>query len=405
MNAPLVDLSDGRSFAYGFPHAYFTWLRTHAPVYWHAPTPATPDGEGFWVISRYADTDAVIMDPATFSSDKGGLRSGGGTAIKDEATAGKMLNQADDPHHRRLRELVNQGFTVKAIGALESELRRRARELMNSLAVGEEFNFVQRISREIPTQAICILLGVPEENRNTLCDWIDRGVETPSDSVIAVEYLNKLRRYAQSLIEEKRAHPREDIFSTIVHAEFAADGSTLTDHELRSFFSLLFPAGAETTTRSISGGMLALLETPQAWQRLRAEPALLKTAIEEILRWTTPSVYKRRTVTREVRFGGQLFREGDKITFWEMSANRDERVFERPFEFDIARSPNKHLGFGAGVHFCLGAALARLELKIVFEELLRRDLDFELIGAPEYVPNNRLVGLKTLPVRSVRAKR
>ena len=399
MNPPLVDLSDGRSFAHGFPHAYFTWLRTHAPVYWHAPTPATPDGEGFWVISRYGDTDAVIMDPATFSSDKGGLRSGGGTAIKDEATAGKMLNQADDPHHRRLRELVNQGFTVKAIGALESELRRRARELMNSLAVGEEFNFVQRISREIPTQAICILLGVPEENRNMLCDWIDRGVETPSDSVIAVEYLNKLRRYAQSLIEEKRAHPREDIFSTIVHAEFAADGSTLTDHELRSFFSLLFPAGAETTTRSISGGMLALLETPQAWQRLRAEPALLKTTIEEILRWTTPSVYKRRTVTREVRFGEQTFRAGDKLTFWEMSANRDERVFERPFEFDIARSPNKHLGFGAGVHFCLGAALARLELKIVFEELLRRDLDFELIGAPEYVPNNRLVGLKTLPVR------
>ena len=399
MNPSLVDLSDGRSFAHGFPHAYFTWLRTHAPVYWHAPTPATPDGEGFWVISRYADTDAVIMDPATFSSDKGGLRSGGGTAIKDEATAGKMLNQADDPHHRRLRELVNQGFTVKAIGALESELRRRARELMNSLAVGQEFNFVQRISREIPTQAICILLGVPEENRNMLCDWIDRGVETPSDSVIAVEYLNKLRRYAQSLIEEKRAHPREDIFSTIVHAEFAADGSTLTDHELRSFFSLLFPAGAETTTRSISGGMLALLETPQAWQRLRAEPALLKTTIEEILRWTTPSVYKRRTVTREVRFGAQTFRAGDKLTFWEMSANRDERVFERPFEFDIARSPNKHLGFGAGVHFCLGAALARLELKIVFEELLRRDLDFELIGAPEYVPNNRLVGLKTLPVR------
>ena len=404
MNASLIDLSDGRSFAHGFPHAYFTWLRTHAPVYGHAPTSAAPDGEGFWVISRYADTDAIIMDAATFSSDKGGARSGGGTAIKDEATAGKMLNQADDPHHRRLRELVNQGFTVKAIGALEAELRRRARELMNSLAVGEEFNFVQRISREIPTQAICILLGVPEDARNMLCDWIDRGVETQSDSVIAVEYLNKLRRYAQSLIEEKRAHPGEDIFSTIVRAEFAADGSTLTDHELRSFFSLLFPAGAETTTRSISGGMLALLETPLAWRRLRAEPALLKTAIEEILRWTTPSVYKRRTATRDVRFGEQLFREGDKITFWEMSANRDERVFERPFEFDITRSPNKHLGFGAGVHFCLGAALARLELKIVFEELLRRDLDFELVGAPEYVPNNRLVGLKTLPVRTRRIR-
>lgn len=403
MSAPFVDLSDDRSFADGFPHEFFTWLRAHEPIYWHEPTAVTPDGEGFWVASRYADVDAIFMDPATFSSDKAGTRTGGGTAIKDEITAGKVLNQTDDPYHRRLRELVNKGFTVKAIAALENELRARAQQMTAAFESGDEFNFVSRVAREIPTQAICILLGVPQADRFELCDWIDRGVAATSDSVIATEYVKKIRQYAQPLIEEKRAHPTNDIFSAIVHAKFEADGSTLTDYELRSFFSLLFPAGAETTTRAISGGMLAFLEHPTQWQCLRRDPELIKTAVDEIVRWTTPSVYKRRTATRDIIMEGKTIRAADKVTLWEMSANRDERVFERPFEFDIARSPNKHIGFGVGVHFCLGAALARLELKVVFEELLRCGYDFELIGQPQWVPNNRLVGLGQLPVRITRA--
>lgn len=396
-----VDLSDDRSFAGGFPHDFFTWLRAEAPLYWHAPTPVTPDGEGFWVLSRYADVDAVIMDPATFSSDKGGERTAGGTAIKDEPTAGKVLNHTDDPHHRRLRELVNKGFTVRAVAALEEELRARTRRLLASIAPGEDMNFVTRIAREIPTQAICIVLGVPEEDRLELCDLVDAAIETPSQSVLAGDQLRRLRQYAQSRIDAKRAQPSDDIFSTIVHARFEADGSTLNDFELRSFFALLFPAGAETTTRAIAGGMLAFLEHPAQWRRLRAERGLLKTAVEEIVRWTTPSAYKRRTVTRDTELHGQRLRAGDKVTFWEMSANRDERVFERPFEFDVGRAPNRHLGFGAGVHFCLGAALARLELAIVFDELLTSGLGFESTGAPTWMPNNRLVGLKRLPVRAV----
>lgn len=310
------------------------------------------------------------------------------------------MNQTDDPLHRRLRAIVNEGFTVKAISALEDELRARTRNLLSAIRPGEHFDFAQRIAREIPTQAICIVLGVPEEDRLMLADWVDQGIEAPSDAVIAEEYVRKIRRYAQGLIERKRADPQDDIFSTIVHARFTADGSTLSDHELRSFFGLLFPAGAETTTRSISGGMLALIERSDAWQQLRAEPAVLKTAIEEIVRWTTPSCYKRRTATRDIPYSGKLIREGDKVTFWEMSANRDERVFEHPFEFDIARSPNRHLGFGAGVHFCLGSALARLELKVVFEELLSTSLEFEAAGEPLWMPNNRLVGLKSLPLQA-----
>ena len=399
MATPLLDLSDGRSFAHGFPHDFFTWLRAHDPLYWHAPTAVTPDGEGFWVVSRYADVDAVIMDALTYSSDKGGTRTAGGTTIKDELSAGKVMNQTDDPFHKRLRAIVNEGFSVKAISALEAELRRRTRALLDGMHVGERIDFAHQVAREIPTQAICIVLGVPEHDRLMLADWIDHGIEAPSEAVIAEEYVRKVRRYAQGLIEEKRARPHADIFSTIVHACFEADGSTLSDHELRSFFGLLFPAGAETTTRAISGGLLALIERPAAWQRLRAEPGLLKTAVEEIVRWTTPSCYKRRTATRDIHLAGKLIRTGDKVTFWEMSANRDERVFERPFEFDIARNPNKHLGFGAGVHFCLGSVLARLELRVVFEELLDSGLNFELDGEPQWMPNNRLVGLKSLPLQ------
>ncbi len=399
MDRPLLDLSDGQSFAHGFPHEFFTWLRAHEPVYWHEPTAVTPDREGFWVVSRYADVDAVIMDPSVYSSDKGGSRTAGGTTIKDETSAGKVMNQTDDPLHKRLRGIVNEGFSVKAIGALEAELRRRTRELLEQLKPGHHLDFAHQVAREIPTQAICIVLGVPEKDRLVLADWIDLGIAAPSDAVIAEEYVRKVRRYAQGLIEEKRARPQGDIFSTIVHARFEADGSTLSDHELRSFFGLLFPAGAETTTRSISGGLLALIERPEAWQRLRLDPSLLKTTVEEIIRWTTPSCYKRRTATRDTELCGKLIREGDKVTFWEMSANRDERVFDRPFEFDIARYPNKHLGFGAGVHFCLGSVLARLELRVVFEELLRSGLNFKLTGAPQWMPNNRLVGLNSLPVQ------
>ncbi len=401
MDTPPLDLSDGQTFAHGFPHPFFTWLRTHEPLYWHEPTAITPDGEGFWVVSRYADVDSVIMDPQAFSSDKGGTRTAGGTTIKDELSAGKVMNQTDDPLHKRLRAIVNEGFSVKAISALEGELRRRTRALLADIKRGDQLDFALRVAREIPTQAICIVLGVPEEDRLMLADWIDHGIAAPSDEVIAEEYVRKIRRYAQGLIEAKRATPAGDIFSTIVHARFEADGSTLSDHELRSFFGLLFPAGAETTTRSISGGLLSLIERPEQWARLRAEPALLKTAVEEIVRWTTPSCYKRRTATRDTHFAGKQIREGDKVTFWEMSANRDERMFERPFDFDIARNPNKHLGFGAGVHFCLGSSLARLELRVVFEELLQSTLDFRLAGEPLWMPNNRLVGLKSLPVEVV----
>ncbi len=396
-----IDLSDDLSFRAGFPHEYFTWLRKNSPIYWHEPTNVTPDKEGFWVVCCYEDVNYVLRNPRIFSSDKAGERIGGGTGIKDEKTAGKLLNQSDGAQHRRLRALVQKGFTLKAVQELENVLRKKAQSIFCELKVGDKLDFAASISPEIPTQAICMVLGVPEKDRKDLCEWIDLGIEATSTSVIASEYLAKIRHYSKSLIETKRDRPTLDIFSRIVHAEFEEDGSKLTDYELGSFFSLLFPAGAETTTRSITGAIQAFIDNPLELEKLRANKTLVKSAIEEVVRWTTPSVYKRRTAKSETVIQDCRIAIGDKVTVWEMSANRDEQVFEDPFLFNIEREPNKHLGFGAGAHFCLGASLARLELKIVLEEFLASDVLLSIDGPIEWTPNNRLVGIKRLPVKVV----
>jgi cytochrome P450 len=403
MTPPLVDLSDDASFAGGFPHAAFDWLRDHDPVHWHEPTAVTPDGEGFWVVSRHADINTVFRSPDLFSSDKAGARTGGGTTLKDERAAGKVLNYTDDPHHRTLRNLVNKGFTNQALAALEGELRRRANRLIDAFPENEPFDFVGHFSRELPLQAICIILGVPQSDRTRLCDWIDKGLEADGQNVIAKEYVKKISAYARGIIAEKRQNPADDILSKIVHARLdEEDGRQLTDEELVNFFILLFPAGAETTRSAIGGGLRALIEHPGQLARLRAEPGLLQPAIEEIARWTTPSIYKRRTVTRDTVLGGEPLKAGDKLTIWEMSANRDDRAFDDPFRFDITRSPNPHLAYGKGAHICLGAGLARMELRISFEELFRRIRDFELAGTADWMPNNRLLGLRCFPLKVAR---
>ena len=393
------DLSDEASFRKGFPHATFSWLREHAPVYWHEATDHTPDREGFWVVSRYADVSTVLLDPQRFSSERGGPREFGGTQLKDDRGAGYFLNQTDDPHHRRLRSLVNTGFTPRRVGRLEQELRSRADDLLLELGSDTPFDFVGA-ARELPLQAICMVLGVPQSDRQMLCEWLDRGVEAQTDHVVARDAIKQLSDYGSELITQRRADPKEDIFSVIVHAKDEEGGQTLSDRELRAFFTLLFLAGAETTRNAMTGGLLALIEFPDQLSRLREDRELMKPAIEEILRWTTPSVYKRRTATEDTQLCGTQISAGDKLTFWEMSANRDDRVFADPFELDLARQPNPHLGFGHGVHFCLGANLARLEIRVMLESLLDRDEEWELCGEPVWIPNNRLLGLKSLPIRS-----
>jgi cytochrome P450 len=401
MNAPVltpVDLSDDETFRAGFPHEFFAQLRDHYPVYWHEPTARTPDGEGFWVVSRHADVNAVQRDTLTYSSDRGGVRERGGTAIKDERTAGTMLNQTDDPQHQRLRTLVSRGFTPRAVAELRDELRRRAERMLDDAGT-EPFDFVRGFARELPSQAICIVLGVPAADQPQLLDWLDAGVEADSPSILSADAMRHIRTYAIDLIAHKRTHPDAGIMSTIVEARSDDDGSRLTDAELIAFFALLFPAGAETTRSAIAGAVKAFVDYPEQFDRLRSDPSLMSTAVEEIVRWTTPSIYKRRTASRDTDLDGMRISTGDKVTVWEMSANRDERAFADPFVFDVGRYPNPHLGFGFGAHFCLGASLARLEIRVALELLAERYSGFELVGPTSWMPNNRLFGLKALPVR------
>jgi cytochrome P450 len=399
-----LDLTDLDNYRAGFPQEFFTDLRREAPLYWHAPTAHTPDGVGFWVVSRHADVLAIQLDPLRFSSDRAPGGTPGGTMIGDSPGSGSMLNMMDDPRHRRIRALVSKGFTPRVIGALEPELRRRARAILAAVPPSGECDFVVDVARGLPLHAICLLLGVPQDDRDQLCDWMDRGLESEAGIILNREYGGKLAQYGIELIARRRREPGRDLLSIVLAASLPSeDPPRLSDAELMYFFTLLFTAGSETTRKAIAGGVRALVETPGELARLRTSPELLDRAIEEIVRWTTPSVYKRRTATCDLELHGEKIRAGDRVTFWEMSANRDERVFAEPFRFDAARDPNPHLGFGQGVHFCLGANLARLEIRIMLEELFATFARFEIIGPEVFTRENRLLGLKHLPMRLSRS--
>ena len=396
---PSVDLSHGASFANGFPHEFFTWLRAHDPVHWHEPTEHTPGGEGFWVVSRYEDVGYVIRNPQLFSSAVAGGRKGGGTSLEDrEEFVNISLNATDDPKHRRLRGLISQGFTPKAIQQLQSEIEERAHQLFDQVSDLQHFDFVHEVARELPLQMICSMLGVPLDERAELVDWIDQGLASDKGDVMDPEIIAKIRQYGADLIEKKRRAPADDMLSAFIAARFEEDGSQLSDAELLGFFSLLFPAGAETTRSALGGAVKAFAEFPEQFERLKNDVELTESAIEEIVRWTTPSIYKRRTAVQDTELGDRKIRRGDKVTHWEMSANRDERAFTDPFTFDIGRRPNKHLGFGGGVHFCLGVSLARMEIKVALDVLTERFQQFEIVGDHAWMPNNRLLGLTKLEI-------
>ena len=396
----LADLTDLDNFADGFPHALFAVHRQQAPVYWHEPTEHTPDGEGFWSVATYAETLAVLRDPATYSSVTGGSRPYGGTLLQDLAIAGQVLNMMDDPRHSQIRRLVSSGLTPRMIKRVEDDLRARARRLVDGVVPGEPFDFLVDVAAELPMQMICILLGVPESERH----WLFQAIEPQFDfggsrtasvrQMSAEEAGSRMYAYGQELIAAKRAEPTDDMLSVVANATDA----DMSDLELYLFFSLLFSAGAETTRNSVAGGLLALIENPAQLALLRADMSLLPTAIEEMVRWTSPSPSKRRTATRPVTLGGCEIEAGQKVQIWEGSANRDALVFADADVFDITRKPNPHLGFGQGVHYCLGANLARLELRVLFEELLARFGTARLVKPVEWTRSNRHTGIRHLVV-------
>jgi cytochrome P450 len=402
-----VDFTDLDNFANGFPHELFAVHRREAPVYWHRPTEHTPDGEGFWSVANYAETLAVLKDPVTYSSVTGGGRPFGGTLLQDLSIAGQVLNMMDDPRHTQIRRLVSSGLTPRMIRLVEDDLRARTRRLLDAVVPGEPFDFVVDIAAELPMQMICILLGVPESERHWLFEAIEPqfdfgGARTASVSQLSAEEAgSRMYTYGQELIASKRAQPTDDMLSVVANAALADDASAMSDLELYLFFSLLFSAGAETTRNAVAGGLLALANHPEQLHALRQDLDTLPTAVEEMVRWTSPSPSKRRTATRDVTLGGVSIEAGQKVQIWEGSANRDASVFDDADEFDIARKPNPHLGFGQGVHYCLGANLARLELRVLFEELLSRFGTVRVVRDVEWTRSNRHTGIRHLVVELV----
>ena len=399
-----IDLLDRDRFTQGIPHEWFTWLRANAPVFHHEE----PGGDGFWVITRYDDIVTANRDAGSFSSSQelGGvvMLEGPTAPIPGTEMAGEMMLFMDPPRHTRYRKLVNRGFTPRMIAALEVHVRELTVDIVEAAIAKDECDFVVDIAAELPLEVIAELLGVPREDRHKLFDWSNRmvGSEDPEYQVAeaaVTEAQVEMFMYAQALAAERRADPRPDIVTTLLEAEI--EGDQLSEMDFNLFFMLLSVAGNETTRNAIAHGMNAFLEHPDQWELLVSDPSrYIGGAVEEILRWASPVMFFRRNATRDVELGGQTIKAGDKISLWYISANRDESVFDEPFRFDITRDPNPHIAFGGGgPHFCLGAQLARLEIRLLFEELARRVPRPEALGEPDRLRSNFIGGIKHLPVR------
>ena len=408
-----VDLEND-VFAERVPHETFALLRREAPVYWYD----WHGGRGFWAVTKHEDVVALSRDTKTFSSEAGGANLE--DLDEDARVARQSMLETDPPRHTRLRGLVGPPFTPRAVRAYELALRELTREILDRALPLGEFDFIDEIAKELPIRVLGRLLGVPETDLDRLIDWGDRMIANTDpdfadvlhDSPESERYrlvpfrspaALELFEYAHGIAAERRAAPTDDLVSHLVNTEI--DGERLTERELDTMFLLLVVAGNETTRQAIAHGMLALVDHPAQWQRLREEPELVsETAADEVLRWSSPVLHFRRTAMRDLDLRGQRIAAGDKVVVWYVSANFDEDVFEEPLRFDVGRRPNRHITFGGGgPHYCLGAHLAKLEVKVLFEELLPRLADLELTGPAERVRSNFTNALKRMPVRVTRA--
>jgi len=392
-----VDLSDPVAFADGPPHGYFRMLRAEAPVCWHRETKGGP---GFFAVTRYEDVKRISRDPTTFSSYEGC------TNIDDlpaEELGGRraiMLNM-DPPQHATYRRLVQRSFTPRMVRNMAPQVRAQARRIVDAVAPKGSCEFVAEIAAELPMQVICEMMGVPEEDRRAIYDLSNRliGFDDPEfqasrddGRAAGVEMF----MYAAKFADHVRAHPGPNLGTALLTGD--VDGEHLDDLAFNSFFLLLAAAGNETTRTVTSHGMRLLIEHPEQRERLLADPAGIPAAIEEIVRHNPPVMYFRRTATCDTELHNVSIKKGQKVVMWYPSANRDEEVFPDADRFDVGRQPNDHLAFGSGEHFCLGASLARLELEIIFDELLRRLPDMRLAGPYRRLRSNFIDGMKEMPV-------
>jgi cholest-4-en-3-one 26-monooxygenase len=394
----VIDIFDPDIYLQSVPHEAFRVLRLEHPVSFQ---PEPPDGTGFWAVTKYQDVVAVSKDPQTFSSYRGG------TNIKDYppdnlAVIRMLMLNMDPPQHTKFRRLTAMGFTPRMISGMEEYVRRAARKIVDDVIERGACDFVTDIAAELPLIVIADMLGVPQDDRHCIFDWSNRliGFDDPEfqtsleDAMVAA---SEMWAYANGLAEKRKGREGRDLVTVLVNAKI--DGEQLTEMEFDAFFLLLSVAGNETTRHLISGGMLALIEHPEERAKLVAQPALLTSGVEEMLRWVTPVIHFRRTATRDVELRGQRIREGGKVVLFYASANRDEEVFPDGHLFDVARTPNEHLAFGTGPHSCLGLNLARLEISILFEEILGRMHDVTLAGPLRRLRSNFVNGVKSMPVR------
>lgn len=383
-----IDFLDGRWYV-PEPHETWTWMRRHAPVY-------HDERNDVWGIARYHDILAIEKDPATFSSKR---------SPRPHGDPLPMMISMDDPQHLQRRKLVNKGFTPKQVRDRAQEIRTICDEIIDRVCERGECDFVWDIAAPLPLLLIGDMLGFERDAYDDLLRWSDdmiRGTTATDDEarLTANAAGMAFREYQLGVIADRRSKPpQSDLVSVLCHA--SVDGERLDDESLIQETLLILIGGDETSRHVITGGMLALMEHPDQRDALAADPSKLEVAVEEMLRWVTPIKNMSRTVTRDVVVGGQQMREGDQLIVFYPSANRDEEVFDDPFTFDIERSPNHHLAFGFGTHFCLGASLARLELRIMFERLLARLPDLELATDEPlpYRPSNFISGPEAMPVR------
>jgi cytochrome P450 len=398
-----INLSDIEFWRRPDRDACFATLRRERPCAWFeefdVPGLEAMKGPGYWAVTRYADVMQVSRHPELFISGKG-------VNIVDTPPDwneffGSMISM-DAPRHTKLRLLVNKAFMPKTVARIEADVRLKARAIVDRIAPLGRCDFVADVAAALPLQVICEMMGIPEsqwhgvfERTNVILGAGDP--EYGTDPGIIINAAVELSQLAQELGRRRLAEPTDDLISALMHAE--VDGQRLTTEELGSFFILLVVAGNETTRNAISHGMKALTDHPAERRALMDDfERVIPTAVEEIVRWASPVIHFRRTAARDTEVAGQAIREGDKVTIWYNSANRDETVFHEPYTFDVRREPNEHVGFGAGgPHFCLGANLARREIQVMFRELLHRVPDIRVSGEPDMLLSGFIHGIKRMP--------
>ncbi|GLL02149.1 cytochrome P450 [Dactylosporangium matsuzakiense] len=384
-----VNLVDPDLYAAGDPFAVWRWLRENRPVHWHEPTHMP----GFWAVSRYDDVRAVLHDPATFSSASGILLRPQAQGV--DPGGGRTLALTDPPRHGQLRQVVARWFAAPSVRALEERMRETVRLVLRRAVERETVDFVTDVAARLPLYVICGLLGAAPDDYEQLFVMTSRAFGD-EDAVSRSAAHTEILRYFMRLVAERRRTPHDDLVGALVTA--AVGDARLTTQEILLSCDNLLVAGTENVRLSASGGMQAFLTEPAQWARLVTNPRLASSAVEEILRYTSPATHIMRTATTATRLGDRPIEAGERVVVWLPSANRDERIFDAPERCDIERSPNRHVALGSGEHFCLGALLARLQLRVLFEELAH-SVDVEPDGPPRRLRSIVVNGLAELPVR------